>query len=128
MGDNMDKRLVGTYEEITYDLALINVVAAEWWRSQGYTIVETESGQAVVGKNAATGADNPEALTTTWAEPVPEYFTIDEETGKTIAAGDTSWWIPSPSGDQRFYLWRDYLPEDVSIRCEEIVMPAHEPA
>lgn len=120
MGGSMDKHLVGTQEQVAHDLAIINDVAAAWWSAQGYTVVQTEGGKAVVGKNAATGEDNAEALTTTWAEAAPVDYTTDEESGEIMPSAGTLWWIPSPSGDQRFYLWRDYLPEGAGIRCEEV--------
>lgn len=115
-------RLVGTLEQVQHDLAIINEVAAAWWSSQGYTIIQTEQGKAVVGKNALTGEDNPDALTTTWAEIMPVDFTTDEETGAITPVEGTLWHIPSPTGDQRFYLWRDYLPENTEILCDEAVV------
>lgn len=113
-------RLIGTKEQVEHDLAVINQIAAAWWADQGYTVVETSEGRAIVGKNAATGEDNPEALTTSWAEPAPVDYTINEETREVIPADGTLWCAPSPSSDARFALWRDYLPEGVVIECEEI--------
>lgn len=105
-------RLIGTLEQVEHDLAIINEIAAAWWAAAGYTVVETDEGKkAVVGKNAATGEDNISALTMTWAVPQAVDFTIDEETGATIPGEGTLWFIPSPSSDPRFRLWRNYLPE-----------------
>lgn len=112
--------LRGTQAQVQHDLYIINQIAAGWWASQGYTVIDTPQGKAVVGKNAATGEDNPDALTTTWAEPMPVDFTVDEETGETIPTEGTLWYITSPTSDTRFALWRDYLPEGVTIQCEEV--------
>lgn len=110
----MDGTLIlkGTLEQVEHDLSIINEIAAAWWASQGYTIIETEDGKAIVGKNAATGMDNPSALTTKWAEPELLLDTTDV------------WFIPSPSADKRFIDWKSYLPEGVSIECEETYFSA----
>ena len=101
------KFLVGTKSQVDHDNALIKHIAASWWVTQGYTIIETEEhGLAIVGKNSATGENDPDSLTVSWA--IPE----EQEDGL--------WKIPSPSSDQRFYLWRDYIPEGIDIQCEEI--------
>lgn len=121
----MDQYLIlrGTQAQVQHDLYIINQIAAVWWASQGYTVIDTPEGKAIVGKNAATGEDNPDALTTTWAMPSPLDYTIDEETGAVIPTEGTLWFIPSPTSDPRFYLWRDYLPDGVTIQCEEVEMP-----
>ncbi len=98
--------LKGTLDQVQHDLAVINAIAAAWWAAQGYTVIDTPSGKAVVGKNAETGEDNPEALTTTWADP---------EQGE-----DGAWFIISPSSDARFSDWRAYIPPGVTIQCEEV--------
>lgn len=118
----MDSTLIlkGTLEQIQHDLGVINAIAAAWWASQGYTVIDTPNGKAVIGKNAQTGEDNPEALTTTWAEPMPVDYTIDEETGAVIPADGTLWYIPSPTSDPRFKDWRQYIPQGVEIDCEEV--------
>lgn len=103
----MDKYLIGTIADVQHDLYFINEVAAMWWATQGYTVIETPEGKAVIGKNALTGADNNSALTTSWA--IPER--LDDE----------KWFIPSPSSDERFKNWRQYLPEGVEIKCDEIL-------
>ena len=111
-------RLIGTLEQVKHDLAIINEIAAAWWAAEGYTVIETGEGKTVVGKNAATGEDNASALTTTWAVPQVVDFTIDEETGARIPGEGTLWFIPSPSSDPRFHLWRDYLPEGEELLAD----------
>lgn len=103
----MDKYLKGTLEQVQHDLEVINAIAAAWWAAQGYTVIDTPSGKAVVGKNAETGEDNPDALTTTWDEPTE---------------GDGFWYITSPSSDARFSDWRAYIPQGVTIQCEEVLL------
>ncbi len=107
----MDRPLIlkGTVEQVQIDLDIINQIAAAWWAAQGYTVIDTPEGKAVVGKNAATGEDNDKALTTTWAIPQP----LDPENE------DGEWFIPSPSTDPRFVNWRDYIPQGVEILCRE---------
>ncbi len=112
MGGNMDGHLIlaGSLEDITHDLYLINEIAANWWASQGYTILQTENGKAVVGKNFRTGEDDPDALTTSWDTPQ--------------IGDDGLWFIADPAADARFADWRDYLPEGVSLRSAEgILLP-----
>lgn len=75
-------------------LSVINELAARWWAAQGYKV---EAG-TLIGKNAASGADEPDkARTTTWAE-------IQESPEGTF-------WFPSPDNDPRYAGWREYLPE-----------------
>lgn len=93
----------GTLADVQHDLAIINQVAAVFWAEQGYTVIDTPQGKAVVGKNAATGEDNHEALTTTWAVPAQ-----DEVEGY--------WYIVDPASDPRFVDWRDRVPQDVFLR------------
>jgi len=48
-------------------LYVINQLAAAYWASEGYTVLDTPQGKALVSKNAATGEDMPNSvLTTTW--------------------------------------------------------------
>jgi len=121
MGYHMEQYLIlkGTLPQVQHDLFIINQIAAAWWAAQGYTVIDTPQGKAVVGKNAATGEDNLDALTTTWAEPMPLDSTVDEETGDTIPVDGTLWSIPSPTSDPRFHEWRSYVPDGVVIACEE---------
>lgn len=118
----MDNALIlkGTLAQVQHDLAVINAVAAAWWASQGYTVIDTPSGKAVVGKNAATGEDNPNAMTTTWAEPRPVNFTMDEQTGEITPEEGTEWYIMSPSSDPRFADWRLYIPDGTVTQCQEV--------
>lgn len=104
--------LVGTLEDITHDLFLINEIAANWWASQGYTILQTENGKAVVGKNFRTGEDDIDALTTSWDTPQMR--------------GDGTWFIADPATDVRFVDWRDYIPEGVTLRSVSVELPPQE--
>lgn len=63
-------------------LAVINQLAAAYWVSQGYTVLDTPEGKALVGKNAATGQDMPDSeKTITWdtvkVSPVNTYYFSD---------------------------------------------------
>ena len=117
MGYLMDKYLIGTLPDVQHDLYIINEVAAMWWASQGYTVIQTPQGKAVVGKNAQTGEDNPEGVTTTWDIPKPVNFTYDEQTGEQIPDAGTEWYIADPASDARFVDWRDYVPEGVTLKA-----------
>ncbi len=113
-------KLIGTLNEVLNDLSIINQIAAAWWISQGYTVLNGEHGPELVGKNNATGEDDPQAARTLqWAVPQPVTFDIDEE-GQIIPDAETLWWILSPTGDARFHLWRDYVPAGQALECEEI--------
>lgn len=86
-----------TRPEAEFALQVINQIAAAWWQAQGYTVIDGQ----LVGKNAATGEDMPDACRTlSWAE---------------IEEGDGTYFFPSPSSDPRFVDWRDYLPEGVTM-------------
>jgi hypothetical protein len=99
--------LKGTEPQVLHDLAVINQIAAAWWAAQGYTVVQGASGPELIGKDAYTGEDNPDACRTkTWAEPQEH--------------PDGYWYIPSPVNDARFINWRDHIPEGVTIQCEEV--------
>lgn len=97
--------LIGTKEQIEQLLNVVNQIVQSYLAGLGYTVIDG----AVVAKNAATGADNPEALTTTWAIPQP----IDP------GNEDGDWFIVSPSSDPRFVDWRERIPESIDIQCEE---------
>lgn len=105
--------LRGTKQQVEHDNGIIGEIAAAWWATQGYTVIDTPDGKAVLAKDPETGEDDPLSITTAWAQPKP----IDPEN----VAGD--WYIPSPSSHPRFVNWRDYLPAGVSILCEETLMP-----
>lgn len=110
MGGNMDGHIIltGTLEDVVHDLHLINEIAARWWAVQGYTVLQTENGKAVIGKNFSTGEDDPGALTTSWDTPQ-----IRE---------DGTWFITDPAMDGRFADWRDYLPAGVDLRTTGILL------
>ena len=111
--------LVGTLSDVEHDLYIINEVAAMWWASQGYTVIQTPQGKAVVGKNEATGEDTAEALTTSWDIPRPVNFTVSE-IGEVIPDEGTQWFIIDPASDTRFVDWRDYVPEGVTLKTRAI--------
>lgn len=82
-------------------LAVINQVAAAWWQSQGYTVINGE----LVPKNS-DGTDNLTAQrTTTWDEV------------KKSPVG--TFYISSLVNDPRFVDWRDYLPQGVSMPADK---------
>lgn len=84
-------------------LSIINEMARQLAAGFGYHIDENGS---IVGKNAASGADVPTAVTTTW--DVPQRSPLD------------TWYFVSPVIDPRFANWRASLPEGV-------VMPEDQP-
>lgn len=84
-------------------LSIINDLARQLAMDYGYNIDENGS---IVGKNAASGADVPSAVTTTWDVP-------------TLSPAST-WYFVSPVIDPRFANWRASLPEGV-------VMPEDQP-
>lgn len=85
-------------------LAVVNAIAAAWWQSQGYTVI---NGQ-LIGKNAATGEDMPDsARTLTWDVPKE--------------SPDKTWYITSPASSPNFKDWRSYLPEGVSFPADTIM-------
>lgn len=97
----MDQYLILEFQteaEAQAALAVINQIAAQWWAAQGYTV---DNG-TLIGRNAASGNDEPEKQrTTTWAE-------ITESPEGTF-------YFPSLSNDPRFADWRDYLPHGVTM-------------
>jgi hypothetical protein len=81
----MDKSLIlefDTEHQAQICLAVINQLAAAYWVEQGYTVIETPEGNALVGKNALTGEDMPDsAKTITWdvvkVSPTNKYYIVD---------------------------------------------------
>jgi hypothetical protein len=94
-----------TQEQAQSALAVINKIAAGWWASQGFDVVDDEtspSGKKVIGVSAKTGEPRPDAQgTTTWA-------TIEESPVGTF-------YFTTLTDDPRFVDWRDYLPEGVQM-------------
>ena len=87
-------------------LKAINSLAAQWWQSQGYTVVDGQ----LVGKNAATGQDEPEsAKTITW--------------GVVKESPDGTFYLPSLRNDPRFIDGLEMLPADVQGLYEERTFP-----
>lgn len=75
-------------------LAAINAVAQSYWLSQGYSVANG----TLIGKNAASGEDMPEAVrTSTWAQ-------IEAMEGGKFG-------FYSPSNSPRFALWKGRLAE-----------------
>lgn len=70
MGSNMVGNVIlefDTLQKAQTCLYIINQLAAAYWASEGYTVLDTPKGKALVGKNAATGEDMPDsAKTITW--------------------------------------------------------------
>lgn len=95
----MDGHLIiefATKEQADFCVTVINQLAAAYWQAQGYTVVDGQ----LVGKNAATGEDMPDAAkTSTWDIPKQ--------------SPDGTWYITSPAVDTHFAAWRDRLPEGV---------------
>lgn len=108
MGRDMDGYLIiefGTKEAADACLSALNQVAAAHFASLGYTVKQTEQGLVVVGKNAATGEDNPEGVTSTWDD-------LKE-------SPDNTFYFASPTPDPRFKDWRNYMPEGVDLGDEK---------
>lgn len=84
-------------------LEALNQVAAAWWVEQGYTVEQTENGPVLIGKNADTGEDNPQGITTTW------------DTLKESPIG--TFYFASPS--ERYPTWREFMPDiDMGVEIE----------
>ncbi len=85
MGYHMDKHIILEFDKeqkAQTCLSVINQLAAAYWESQGYTVLDTPEGKALVGKNAATGQDMPDSeKTITWDEirlsPDNTYYFLD---------------------------------------------------
>ena len=92
-----------TQESANQGLYIINLIAAAYWQSQGYTVIDGQ----LIGKNAATGEDMPNsARTITW------------DTVKQ--SPDNTFYFTSPSSEERFSLWRDSLPEGVTMPSDKV--------
>ncbi len=109
MGHHMDKYLIlstTSRADCEAVLSAINALAAQWWQAQGYTVIDGQ----LVGKNAATGEDMPDAAkTVTWDE--------------VREAPDGTFYISSLSNDERFANGMNQLPADVLALFEEVEMP-----
>ena len=89
-------------------LDLINNIAAMWWASQGFEVVddpESPSGKRVLGKNAATGETSQEGGTITW--------------DKVKESPDGTFYFSSPVNKPLFADWRDHIPDGVSIPADK---------
>ncbi len=104
----------GTQQQAAHDLAIVNLVAADYWNAQGYAVIDIPDGKAVIGKNAGTGDDNPAGLTTTWAviEELP----------------DGRFGFVDPVNDARFRRWKDHIPQGISLQCSEEQFTPLDPA
>lgn len=93
----MDRHLILEFDTLIKAqtcLAVINQLAAAYWVSQGYTVLDTPEGKVLVGKNAATGEDMPDSeKTITWdtvkVSPVNTYYFTD------------------PAQNEKFSLWKE---------------------
>ena len=92
----MDKHIIlefDTIQKAQTCLAVINQLAAVYWVSQGYTVLDTPEGKALVGKNALTGEDMPDsAMTITW---------------DVVRELNGSWYITDPATRPEFSLWEE---------------------
>lgn len=87
-------------------LDAINVLAGQWWQSQDFTV---QDGQ-LVGRNAATGEDEPgSARTITWD-------TVKESL-------DGTFYLTSLRNDPRFVDGIEMLPAEVRALFEERPFP-----
>ena len=92
-----------TDAEAAQGLYIVNLIAAAYWQSQGYTVIDAQ----LIGKNAATGLDRPDsARTITWDE--------------VKKSPDNTFYFTSPSADERFSAWRDRLPDGVVLPEDKI--------
>lgn len=91
----MDRHIIlefDTEQKAQTCLSVINQLAAAYWVSKGYTILDTPEGKALVGKNAATGQDMPDsAKTITW------------DTVKL--SPDKTYYFSDPAQNENFSLW-----------------------
>lgn len=106
MGHYMDKHLIiefPTQAESEQGLSIINMIAAAYWQSQGYTVIDGQ----LIGKNAATGLDMPDsAKTITWDE--------------VKKSPDNTFYFTSPRIDEKFIAWRELLPDGVTMPSDKI--------
>ena len=97
MGYHMDKHIIlefDTEQKAQTCLSVINQLAAAYWVSQGYTILDTPEGKALVGKNAATGEDMKDSeKTITW------------DTVKL--SPDKTYYFSDPAQKENFSLWME---------------------
>ncbi len=106
MGYNMDGNLIlefQTKSQAEMGLAVINAIAAAWWQSQGYTVINNQ----LIGKNAATGEDMPEAARTITWDTVKQ-------------SPDNTWYISSPASNPNFVNWRDHIPQGVQMPADKV--------
>jgi hypothetical protein len=104
------KILNGTPEQIEADLAAINALAANYWQEQGYTVLDTPDGKALIGR--VNGQDAPHNL-----------MTLSWDTPKE--APDGTWWITSLSNDTRFTNGYARLADSgYVLQCDERDYPA----
>lgn len=91
MGYHMDKHIILEFETETKAqtcLGIINQLAAAYWQSQGYTVIDGQ----LIGKNAATGEDMPDsAKTITW--------------DVVQLSPDNTYYFSDPAQNPNFSLW-----------------------
>ena len=74
-----------TEQDALTALTIINAMAADWWVSQGYTVLDNNGAKELVGKNAKTGEDQPhKTKTLSWDIPTE--------------SPDGTWYIQSLTG------------------------------
>ena len=78
-------------------LAVINAISVPYWESQGYKVEERDGKPVVIGKNALTGEDDPNGITTTWD-------TVKE-------SPDKRFYIADPAAEERYSLWLERATE-----------------
>lgn len=90
-------------------LDAINDIAANYWEMNGYTVLTIEGSRQLVGKNAATGHDQPDsARTLTW-DIIRESL-------------DGTFYFSSLNNDPRFYRGMEQL---AAYDFIEKQMPSH---
>lgn len=85
----------GTAEQGLY---IVNLIAAAYWQSQGYTVIDGQ----LIGKNALTGEDMPDSTKTITWDAVKR-------------SPDNTFYFTSPIVDEKFSAWRARLPEGVTV-------------
>ena len=97
-----------TLEQAQSCLDTINAMSADYWKSQGYTVVDGENGKELIGKR--NGVDAPDsARTISWAE-------IQE-------SPDGTSYFTSLSNDPRFPDWKETYGLYGGVPYEEIEFP-----
>lgn len=86
-----------TAQKAALCLAVIDQLAAPYWAGQGYTVLQTENGAVLIGKNAATGNDDPDGVTRTWDE--------------VRLSPDGTFYIFDPAVEARFSEWESRAAE-----------------